>query len=141
MDKHLKIMTMMAIAIITFSLFYYFVIFLPAEKKAIREQQAQALVEEKKKQEAENLQKEAQADAEKSQREQLEMEKIRLQESMLIKKQTADNQRRQALAECLDRTNTSLPEMSNYEAERFLPLLLEQKKRAEEKCFRFYGEK
>jgi mannitol-specific phosphotransferase system IIBC component len=39
MDKLLKISIMGAIAVVAFSVFYYFVIFLPGEQKAFRDQQ------------------------------------------------------------------------------------------------------
>jgi hypothetical protein len=39
MDKLLKNSIIIAIAVVAFSVFYYFVIFLPAEQKAFREQQ------------------------------------------------------------------------------------------------------
>jgi hypothetical protein len=71
---------------------------------------------------------------------QSEAENLRLQENIRM----ADNQRRRALAECLDRVDErfkNMPDMNVYQAQAFLPYVIAQKKLDAEKCYKVYGER
>ena len=151
MDKNIKIMIMIAITIITCSVSYYFVIFLPDQEKAIREQQAQAekekinlLIQEKAIREQRVQAEEDRRWRAEKQREQAEREQRENAEKGKMNLLIDEQRRRRALAECLDRVNKrfqNAPDMNIGEARVLLPHMLELKKSEDEKCFRFYGER